>query len=305
MKNRISRKTRMPLVLIWLSLAAVLMGQTAATPKPGVLILAHGGNTNWNDAVLDLARSVNEKYSAEVAFGMATRANIQKSIDRLASRGAREIIAVPLFVSPHSSVITATQYLLRQRSEMPEDLKLFARMNHGPGTHAPDEHGTHPVETPLPIRMTPALGRHPIVADILLSLAESISKDPEGEAVILVAHGPSPANQNQLWLEDMKSLAEQMTAAGKFRGIDYLTLRDDAAPAIRDAATKELRGKVEAARAEGKRVLIVPLLLSFGGIEAGLKKRLEGLEYTMPQRALLPDARLGTWILASVEAAAR
>ena len=59
---------------------------------------------------------------------------------------------------------------------------------------------------------------------------------------------------------------------------------------------------VETARAEGKRTLIVPLLLSFGGIEAGLKKRLDGLDYTMAQQALLPDERLGVWVLQSVEA---
>ena len=286
---------------------ATLPSQTTPASKPGVLILAHGGSALWNDAVLGLARGVGEKYPVEVAFGMATRANIQQGIDKLAARGASEVIAVPLFVSQYSSVITSTEYLLRQRAEMPADLKIFARMNHGAGgagaDHQPDEHGTHPVQTNLPIRMTKALGRHPIVADILVSRAQSISTDPEGEVVILVAHGPSPEAENQLWLEDMKALADQISAKQKFHRIDYVTLRDDAPAPIRDAAAKELRGKVEAARAGNKRVLIVPLLLSFGGIEAGLKKRLEGLEYTLAPKALLPDDRLGTWVLASVEAA--
>jgi hypothetical protein len=292
------------LTLLWLGVATL-----AAQPKPGVLILAHGGSPSWNDAVLSLARGVGEKYPVEVAFGMATRANIQQGIDKLAARGASEVIAVPLFVSQHSSVITSTEYLLRLRTEMPKDLELFAKMSHGHGApganaaeHKPDEHGTHPVQTNLPIKMTKALGRHPIVADILLSRAQSISTDPAGEVVILVAHGPIPEAENQLWLEDMKVLAGLMAGKQKFHRIDYLTVRDDAPAPIRDAAAKELRGKVEAARAEGKRVLIVPLLLSFGGIEAGLKKRLERLEYTLAPKALLPDDRLETWVLASVEA---
>lgn len=138
-----------------------------------------------------------------------------------------------------------------------------------------------------------------------MSRAQAISKDPAGEVVVLVAHGPNVEDENRLWLEDMKALAGQMSARQRFHRIDYLTVRDDAPPAIRDAAAKELRTRVEAARAEGKRVLIVPLLLSFGGIEAGLKQRLDGLEYTMAQKALLPDERLGKWVLASVEAAIR
>ena len=39
---------------------------------------------------------------------MATRENIQTAIDRLVARGVTEIIAVPLFVSSWSSVITST-----------------------------------------------------------------------------------------------------------------------------------------------------------------------------------------------------
>lgn len=49
----------------------------------------------------------------------------------------------------------------------------------------------------------------------------------------------------------------------------------------------------------GRRVLIVPHLLSFGGIEKGLLKRLEGLEYTITTQALIPDDRVVEWVLAS------
>ena len=55
----------------------------------------------------------------EVAFGMASRPAIQTAVDRLVERGASSIVAVPLFVSSHSSVITSTEYLLGLRSEAP------------------------------------------------------------------------------------------------------------------------------------------------------------------------------------------
>jgi hypothetical protein len=45
-------------------------------------------------------------------------------------------------------------------------------------------------------------------------------------------------------------------------------------------------------------VLIVPLLLSFGGIERGIAARLAGLPYAMADAGLMPDDRLVTWVLA-------
>jgi hypothetical protein len=51
----------------------------------------------------------------------------------------------------------------------------------------------------------------------------------------------------------------------------------------------------------GRRVLIVPLLISFGGIERGLRERLDGLPYTMAEAALMPDDRLAQWVLAMAD----
>ena len=38
-------------------------------------------------------------------------------------------------------------------------------------------------------------------------------------------------------------------------------------------------------------------MVSFGGIEKGLRERLDGLSYTMPAAALVPDERIVTWVL--------
>ncbi|MEO7134387.1 MAG: hypothetical protein ABI024_09205 [Vicinamibacterales bacterium] len=46
--------------------------------------------------------------------------------------------------------------------------------------------------TSLPIRMTPALNRHPLIGAIVADRARSISLTPHDEAVILVAHGLVP-----------------------------------------------------------------------------------------------------------------
>jgi hypothetical protein len=49
----------------------------------------------------------------------------------------------------------------------------------------------------------------------------------------------------------------------------------------------------------------VPLLLSRGGIEHQLKTILSGLRFRMPEKFLLPDARIARWIAEQAESADR
>ncbi len=297
--------------LTWVC-AALLV--PSAHADPGILLLAHGGGPEWNARVTALAAEVNRTRPTEVAFGMATRATLQDGVERLVKRGATEVVAVPLFVSSWSSIITSTEYLLGLRAEAPEALAMYARMNHGAAPaaaahgadaehhdHAAGSDGTTPIASPVPIRLTPALNDHAIVAEILMSRARSISRDPRQEAVILVAHGPNEDDDNQRWLTDMASLTQQMRTREAFASIDALTLRDDAPKPVRDGATAALREVVERRLHEGRRVLIVPLLVSFGGIDRGLQERLDGLTYTMPNAGLVPDDRLVAWVLAMAE----
>ena len=280
----------------------------AQTPpaSTGVLLMAHGGAPSWNERVLAVAKEANGIQPTEVAFGMASRASLQAALDRLVARGVKDVVAVPLFVSSHSSVITSTEYLLGLRPTAPADLAIFAKMKHeGHGAPADDPHAAHvdpasPVQISVPIRMTPAFNRHPLVGQIVADRARALSTAPASEAVILVAHGPVPDDDNRRWLADMAVLADAIKAAAPFAAVEYMTVRDDAGPAMREAATKELRGMVEAQVAAGRRVLIVPHVMSFGGIEQGIRKRLDGLQYVMADQGLIPDPRVAAWVQASV-----
>lgn len=296
----------------WILACVFVMGLVivqSASAETGILLLAHGGSAEWNGRVTNLVAQVNATRPAEVAFGMATRANIQNAVDKLVARGVTEIVAVPLFVSSWSTVITSTEYLLGLRPEAPAALANYAKMNHAPGgtaTAGHDNHvaaidGTTPINSPVPVRMTAALNDHQTVVDILASRARAISRDPSKEALIIVAHGPNEEEDNRRWLADMGSVATRIKNTETFASLEYLTLRDDAPKAVRDAATMQLRGIVERELTVGRRVLIVPLLIAFGGIERGLQERLEGLPYTMAEAALMPDDRLAAWVVAMAE----
>ena len=135
------------------------------------------------------------------------------------------------------------------------------------------------------------------MSEILSVRAQAISRVPSAEAVVIVAHGPVSDAENQRWLADMKLHGERVSESGRFASVDYLTVKDDAPKPMRDRTTEELRDLVTTRTASGKRVLIVPLLLSFGGIERGIVTRLEGLTYTMADAALMPDERVSRWVI--------
>lgn len=294
--------------LLIVSFARAQSSTPIRAQREGVLLLAHGGSAQeWNEEVRHVADQVDLTVPTEVAFGMATKSTMQAGINRLVARGVTEIVAVPLFVSSHSSVIDSTAYLLGLRAQEPKDLKMFAMMDHAGGMmmggsamqHDPaaTAEAEKPISSPVQIRMASALDHHRIVADILRDRAASISHNPAHEVVILIAHGPVPEDENKLWLHDMGLLAEQVQQQTHYAGIECLTLRDDADEPVRDAATQQLRKKVEQITKAGYTPLIVPLLLSYGGIEDGLRKRLSGLTYSMPSQALLPDTRIVGWVL--------
>jgi hypothetical protein len=62
-----------------------------------------------------------------------------------------------------------------------------------------------------------------------------------------------------------------------------------------------MRHRVQAILDEKKTPRVVPLLLSYGGFESGIRKRLDGLQYSMATQGLLPDPRTACWVLQRAE----
>ena len=307
-------------VVVLLPLARTAEAQTAAgsgtSSSVGILLLAHGGSKEWNASVEAVAAEAGKSQPTEVALGMADRTTMLAGIEKLTARGVTQIVAVPLFVSSHSSVIESTRFLLGLRADAPAELADYAAMDmdhqhagHGDGaasanagTPAADaQDKTKPVEHTVPIKMAPALDRHQILADILADRAAAISKNPAKEEVVLVAHGPNEDSENALWLADLGAVAKLVATKVPYALVEVATLRDDAEPPVRDAATANLRNLATNGYNANLRVLIVPVLLSYGGIENGIRKRLDGLDHVMSPAGILPDPRIVNWILASAK----
>lgn len=309
----------------------------------GVMILAHGAGPQWNQLVTDATKDIAARYPTEVAFGMALPRTMQGAVDKLEAKGVKKIVVVPLFISSHSFIIRQSEYLLGVRKELADPPMVMdhgpgdAMPNHGgsgghgsghgaaPADHAGHGagHGTQPTtgghdmhgqSASLPrltlhseIKFTRPLDDNPLVAKILFERIKELSKEPSKELVVLVGHGPNGEEDNMKWVRDMESLGDQVRELQKKSGkeskmILSMTVRDDADPAIYNQAKENLRNVVNQGSKQGT-VIVIPVFLSSGSVEQKVVSRLEGLTYTWNGKTLLPDQKIGEFIMQSVEGA--
>ena len=266
-----------------LPVARAADGVGAVAPvRRGVLILAHGGSRQWNRTVKRAVEEAHLDAPTQIAFGMGFHQrearDLQQAVRRLEASGAREIIVVPLLVSSSSEVFRQLEYLLGQRPEPAV-------------THEP----LQPVTAQARISIAPPLDDDPAVAEIVVERARNLSREPQRETLILVAHGPNEEADNARWLACMAKIAQTVQQQTGFRRVETVSLRDDAPESVKAEATAHLRALVEEASRDGE-ALIVPLLIARGGIEQGIPKRLQGLPYRYSGETLLPDARISRWL---------
>ena len=247
---------------------------------PGVLVLAHGGTNQWDAVVRKAVKQASLDYPTEVAFGMGMHSQevraLQQSVEKLQRKGIDRILVIPLLVSSHSEVYRQYEYLLGLRPQ-------------------PEWPQVQPVRLLVPVVMGRALDDDPIVSDVLLARVKAMSRKPDSETVVIVAHGPNGDDDNREWLADMERLAARLSHAGGFREVVTKTIRDDAPKVVHDSATSDLREMVRASALTGP-VLVVPLLMARGGVERKIPVILSGSSYEYTGETLLPDPRLATWI---------
>ncbi|MBI5247074.1 MAG: hypothetical protein HY923_07820 [Elusimicrobia bacterium] len=272
----------------------------------GILLLAHGGDPSWNAEVEKLRARVDAKVPVETSLGMSDLASLQAAVDRLEKRGVTKIVAVPLFVQTRSEVLDQTRYALGLADKPSETLKAAYESMAGAHAHH-GAHGGHSmtfslerVKAKAPLAMSTALDDDELVAQILLERAKALSKDAAKETVLLVAHGPYDDAAVDAWQKALDRLAGRVRERGGFRAAGAAMLRDDSPPAVRAAAVSRLRKSV--AFAEG-RAIVVPVLISRGGIEKKIEKDLAGLKYAWDGKTLMPHEGFDSWVLRRAEQA--
>jgi sirohydrochlorin cobaltochelatase len=299
MTRLLRNASRIAALLLLLGTGPLLGSGATVAGDFGVLVMAHGGGPQWNQGVLDAVAPLRDRYPLEVAFGMADACSLQEAVRGLEARGVRRIGVVRLFVSGESWYERTGQIVgLREGAPAaPESGTLPAECT---GEH---EHAAHRMAFfRLQSRSSFALSREglldaPEMGAILAERARGLSREPEKEDVLVLAHGPADDAENERWLAALDARAADVRAALPFHHVAVQTLREDW-PEKRQAAEEWVRSFVAGATAAGRRVIVVPYrLFGFGPFA----KVLEGQTYAADERGLLPHEKVTGWIARQAE----
>ena len=279
--SRLLRSACLLVLLLAIGQRSVAAPQVSAAPKIGVLVMAHGGNAAWNETVLAAVGPLQEQLPVAVALGMAERASMQAAIAELEAASVQRAVVVRLFVSG-ASFRAQTDYLL----DLSDDAPRFFMGHEGP---EPPERLARSVDVTV---SEAGLVDSPLVGRVLSERVAALSRDPERETVLILAHGMGQESDNDALVRAMESRAETVRAAAPYQRVVVETLREDW-EGPRAQAESRIRALLQSAASAGGRVIVVPLRVSGFGDYADV---LEGLEYEADGRGLLPHPLIGDWI---------
>lgn len=266
-----------------------------AQKQRGVLVMAHGGDATWNEAVEQVVAPLRDKYPTEIAFGMADSSTMRTAVQTLEARGVREIAVVRMFISGES-FLPETEYILGLRSELPAVALA---------SHSEHEHHGHHMAPPEQIRTSATIlasrngvAESPLLDDILVERVKALSTNPSQESVLILAHGPGDDGENGSWLANMDRRIARVRELGPFRAVRCETLREDW-PEKRAEAEERIRQYVEHGNRGGGRVIVVPFRIAGFGPYAEV---LHGLSYLADGRGFCPHPNMTSWIEQTAEA---
>lgn len=297
-----------------LSLAAAYGGAAAQSPSTpaagiphsgaaqgtyGTIVVAHGGDSTWNDLVLQTARAARTGGPVEVSFLMgsaAARTRFQDAVASLTQRGITRVVVVPLLVSSHSGHYEQIRYLVGDSVKLDDTMMHHLHMA-----------GIERSRTAARLRLTGAMDDAPQIARVLLDRARSLAPTPGGRAVLIVGHGPNSAEDYAAWMANLRVIGDSVRILGGFADVRVDLLRDDAPAPVRAEAVRRLRELVELQHlATRQPVIVVPVLVSRGAINRDkLPNDLRGLPIVYSGEPLLPHAEMSRWIEQRVRDALR
>jgi sirohydrochlorin ferrochelatase len=229
--------------LIYLTLMVVLLSGFLYAPslaapqeKIGIIILGHGDPTpEWAEEIIQLAERANLDYPTEVAFlEMVPQHTLEGAMERLAEKNVGTIVVVPLLISSHHSHGREIEYLLGLKKGISSNI-------------------IKPIPTDARIILTPGMNGHPLIGELLLERALSLSCSPSQEIVVFLIHGSELKVDWNEFQKDMDCWCDFVRGKGGFKDVRYGILTPNF----------NIPQVVRKAKREGD-VIAIPLVLSEG-----------------------------------------
>ena len=122
--------------------------------------------------------------------------------------------------------------------------------------------------------------------------------------MVLLTHGPVDEADHDKWVAHLKVHGEYLQKTLGFKRVEYTTLRDDAPKPVKDAAIAHLREAVRTGAGDST-VIIQPVLISVGMVQAEIVELLKGYQYKMSASGVSSHPLTLEWIRQQAAAARR
>ena len=269
----------MRILALVLSLAPLF----AQNRSDALLVIAHGAPAGeWNDRVIRMMDKVDWPGPKGVGFLMGRPGD--EPLDRVAARldraGVKRIVIVPLLVSSYSAHYEQIRYYAGKI----EHFHSHEGLTVGP-----------PLKTKAELVVARAMDDDPLISRILADQVRSVSTDPKRETLVLITHGPNEEDENAKWMACLRVHGAYLEKTLAFRRIEYATLRDDAPKPVKDAAISYMRDVVKKSAADST-VIVLPVLISVGQVQAEIRELLNGYEYRISLAGLADHPLVVEWI---------
>ena len=274
---------------------------TTAPESPddfGVLLMAHGGSPEWNNAILATVKPLRDEWKLEVAFGMADPATIQEGVSRLEARGVRSIGVVRLFVSGASWYDRTEQILGLQAGAAALPVASSDAHASGRGDHD-SSMGLRRIQTGASFALSAqGLVEAPEMGTVLADRARSLSRDPQREDVLILSHGTGDDPEQERLLASLDARADAVRGSLDFRRVQVDALREDW-PEKRKEARSRIRAFVMRSRDDGVTAIVIPFRVQGFGPYAEV---LDGLHYVSDGQGLVPHPNVTEWVAGQIKA---
>ncbi len=328
-KPKKSRKALAVNIMLLIMIISLIIPAVAAENKEkyGILVIAHGSpGEDWCAPVRDAVAEVDIPYPVELGFlEFVPNETINNAVERLDNAGVTKIIAIPLFVSSHSSHIQEIEYVLGLREMLPmtsehvvvegvEMERSVVVMGDGYAiSHVPVETGADgvmramghpgeeeeliPVETDAEIVLTGAMDDHWLVAGIVADRTADLVADPENETLVLVAHGTDEEDNFGGWVHSTSSLANQARLKLAYWSDPAIGLAGTQAAFIHHNETLHPEFTLRPIVENAADPVVVPLMVSEGYFTGRkIPGLLENLTYAYDGKALTSHPNVAEWI---------
>ena len=328
-KPKKSRKALAVNIMLLIMIISLIIPAVAAENKEkyGILVIAHGSpGEDWCSPVRDAVSDVDLPYPVELGFlEFVPNETINDAVERLDHARVTKIIAIPLFISSHSSHIQEIEYVLGLRDTLPtmsehvvvegvEMERSVVVMGDGYAiSHVPVETGANgvmramghpgeeeeliPVETDAEIVLTGAMDDHWLVAGIVADRKADMVADTENETLVLVAHGTDEENNFAGWVNSTSSLANQARLKLTYWSDPAIGLAGTQAAFIHHNETLHPEFTLRPIVENAVDPVVVPLMVSEGYFTGRkIPGLLENLTYAYDGKALTSHPNVAEWI---------